>query len=44
MHTVKRRNETEIVALSFHTFRSERYADDYDKVQEKAWFRHNRDI
>ena len=44
MHTVKRKNEAENVALSFRTFHSERYADDYDKVQEKAWICHNRDI
>ena len=37
------RNVMGVVPSPFHTVHSEKYADDYDKVQEKAWFCHNKD-
>lgn len=34
----------EICALSFRTFHSEKYADDYNKGQEKSWSHRSMDI
>ena len=34
----------EICALSFRTFHSEKYADDYNNGQEKSWSHRSMDI